>query len=134
MKVLIVDDDFVSRRLIQTVLSHYGFADIDMVVNGSEAVQAVEIANGKGNPYELIFLDRLMPGAEGAEILKKLRDKETEAGLEREDAARIIMVTSVNDPGKVMDAFKDQCDQYVIKPINEEKIAQAMMKAGIQLG
>lgn len=133
MKVLIVDDDFVSRRLIQTVLDHNSITDIHMVVSASEAVRSVELGHKWGAPYDLIFLDRIMPGEDGLSALRAIRDIELDLGLDNAHSAKIIMVTSVDNYEKVLDAFKDQCDEYVVKPINNEKIIEAIERTGLVL-
>jgi len=131
MKVLIVDDDFVSRSLIQTVLSHSGFVDVDLVVSGYEAIQSYMIAYQKGQPYGLIFLDLVMPKSSGVEALHAIRKFESEKRMNRDEAARIIVVSGLNDSKSIMGSFKAQCDHYVVKPINQENILEAMEKVGV---
>ncbi|HBN09144.1 MAG TPA: response regulator, partial [Cyanobacteria bacterium UBA8530] len=59
MRILIVEDDFTSRRLLQKILAPYG--ECEIAINGKEAVSAVELAWGEDAPYHLICLDIMMP-------------------------------------------------------------------------
>lgn len=128
MKVLIVDDDFVSRSLIQTVLKHSGIEDIDSVVSGSEAVEAFELAIKKSEAYDLIFLDMLMPHEDGFSALSKIRSLEESSGDRR---AKIIVVTSLDSPSQQNRAFEEQCDLYLQKPVNQEKLTRAMSELAL---
>ena len=66
MKALIVDDDFVSRLLLQKVLMAYGEAHI--AVNGKEAVEAFTAALRLGSSYDVICLDIMMPEMDGQDV------------------------------------------------------------------
>lgn len=118
MKTLIVEDDFVSRTHLQELLFAQGVAHV--AVNGAEAIQAFEAALNEQEPYDLICLDILMPGMDGKTTLREIRRIETERQIP--NAAKIIMTTSVNTGADIIAAFHDQCDAYLIKPVQEEKL------------
>lgn len=59
MRTLIVEDDFVSRRLLQSMLEAYG--QVDIAVNGVEALVAYKLSIDEKTPYDLICIDILMP-------------------------------------------------------------------------
>ncbi len=63
MRTLIVEDDFTSRLLLQSFLSRYG--DCHIAVNGLEAVAAFRAAKEKGENYNLICMDIMMPEMDG---------------------------------------------------------------------
>jgi PleD family two-component response regulator len=63
MKFLIVDDEFVSRKKSQKILSQYG--ECDVALNGLEALNAYVRAHNENDPYNLIFLDIDMPDLNG---------------------------------------------------------------------
>ena len=69
MRVLIIDDDFISRRLVQRILSAYG--DCEIAVDGVEAIRAFELAWDEGKPYDLICMDIVMPHIDGQEARKE---------------------------------------------------------------
>ena len=72
MRILIVEDDFTSRKFFQKVLAPYG--DTEVAVNGQEAVEAFQQAINEGRPYDLVTLDIMMPVMDGTEMASRLRD------------------------------------------------------------
>ncbi len=120
MKTLIVDDEFTSRLLIQQILQEFG--EIHIAVNGHEAVEAVTLAIDNGAPYDLIYLDIVMPVMNGGEALKQIRQLESAAGLIPPHSARIIIGTGLSDGKTIMAAFREQCDAYLVKPIERAKL------------
>ena len=121
MKTLIVEDDFLSRKLMLAYLSPLG--ECDIAANGSEAIEAFMMANDTGKHYDLITLDIMMPEMSGQEVLKRIRRIEEEQGIA---AAKIIMTTALTDANNVMDAFKSQCEGYLVKPIESEKLRRLL--------
>jgi len=74
MRVLIVDDDFVSRVLLHEMLSAYGGCDI--AVDEAKGVGAFDLDWNEGKPHELICMDVMMPGMDGQEALRRTRRRE----------------------------------------------------------
>lgn len=132
MKVLIVDDDFVSRSLMQTIMANHGVSDPDVVVSGHEAIEAYKISLQKEEPYELIFMDVVMPSQSGLKVMHEIREMERDSSFIIEKPVKIIVVSSLDDPAMVMEAFRESCDHYVIKPISEEKVLTALEKAKVK--
>lgn len=121
MRILIVEDEFVSRRVLKEFLSPYG--ECDMVVDGEEAIEAFRLAWEEGDPYELICLDIMMPNIDGQEALMKIREIEKELGVKGQDEVKVIMVTALDDPKTVVEAFyKGGATSYIVKPVEREKL------------
>ncbi len=121
MKTLIAEDDFISRFVLQKMLSEYGPCDV--AINGKEAVDAFTWALNEGSPYNLICLDIMMPEMDGNEALKIIRQKEKENGILPANEASIIMITALDTPKDVIEAYyKGGCTSYFVKPINKIKI------------
>ena len=59
MKILLAEDDFVTRKFMANFLSKYG--DCDVTVDGMEAVDAFMLALEEDEPYDLVCLDIMMP-------------------------------------------------------------------------
>ncbi len=131
MRLLLVDDDFVSRKLLVTILTPY--ADCDIAVSGDEAVLAYKLSHKEKRPYDGIFLDVMMPGSDGYSALEGIREWERNRSIPSERQVKIIMATSVDEPKMMMKAFHNQCDSYVVKPLVEAKILSAAEKAGLFL-
>jgi two-component system chemotaxis response regulator CheY len=120
MRALIVEDDLVSRLLLQTFLSRYGACDV--AVNGREAVQAFGLALEEGSPYNLICMDIMMPEMDGKEAVKRVRALEQSNGAGATGAVKIIMTTASNDIREVIQSFQELCDAYLFKPIDTGKL------------
>lgn len=129
MRVLIADDDFISRRLMQRHLEKY--ATCDLASNGSEAVEAFRLALKEDEPYDLICLDIMMPKLDGKEVLGKIRIMENKKGIENPDGVKIIMTTSISDRESVIALKALQCDAYLVKPVSKDRLLQEVKILGL---
>lgn len=121
MKILIVEDDFVNRLILQKILDPFGKCDI--AVNGREAVSACELALQEGSNYDLICLDIMMPEMDGREALRLIREMEKANGILPAQEAKIIMITALDTPKDVIEAFyKGGCTSYQVKPVEKRKL------------
>jgi len=124
MRVLIVEDDFASRRLVQMLVSRFG--SYDVAVNGNEAIELLKMAFDEGSRYDLICLDINMPEMNGQEALKRMREIESSHGVEGLDRTKIVMTTAYDNPENITTAFREQCDGYLDKPLGIEKFDQML--------
>lgn len=129
MKALVVDDDFTNRMILQESLRSYG--DIHVAADGREAVAAARYALDSGEPYNLICLDIMMPSMNGHEALRAIREMEEEHGFLVGDGATVVMTTALDDPASFRTALKGQCDYYLVKPIDMEKLTDCMRTANL---
>lgn len=121
MRVLIVEDDFTSRKLLQKFLSPYG--EVDIAVNGKEATEVFEAALLDKRPYDLICMDIMMPEMDGQQALKIIRGIEIAQGVEAKNEAKVIMTTALDDPKNVVEAYyKGGATSYVPKPIDKHML------------
>lgn len=128
MKSLIVDDDFFSRRILQTIMTAYG--ECHVAVDGKEALFAFEQALAEAVPYDVICLDIMMPGMDGQEVLKNIRNIEDKKGILGNDGVKIIMTTALDDSDSIRKAFRAQCESYLIKPISKSKLTHILSDFG----
>ena len=130
MRFLVVEDDFTSRKLLQRILSPYG--EVDVAVNGQEAVEAFEMALEESRPYELVCMDIMMPEMDGQEALKKIREVENNKGMRGTNEAKVVMTTALDDPKNVVEAYyKGGATSYVPKPIDRQLFLQLLRNIGI---
>ena len=129
MKILLAEDDLVTRKFMQNFLSNYG--ECDVTVDGMEAVDAFMMAMEEGEPYDLVCLDIMMPVMDGYQALLGIRNLEKERNIAEEDAVKVIMTTALNDEKNVKMAFDLGCTIYSGKPIDEEKFEMALKKLGM---
>ena len=103
MRILIVEDDFASRKFMLKFLSKFG--ECDITVDGMEAVDAYLMALDADTPYDLVCLDIMMPALDGYQALKAIRDIEQERKIPEDQRAKIIMPTALNEVANVIKAF-----------------------------
>ena len=129
MKSLVVDDDFISRKIIQNYLMKYG--EVDIAVNGKEAINAYVLALNDHKPYDLICLDIMMPEINGMDVLKTIKDLEEKNLKIIKKRIKIVMTTALDGSADILGAFKDQAAAYLIKPINIEKFTATLKQIGM---
>lgn len=128
MRVLIAEDDLVSRKFLHKFLSQYG--ECDLVVDGLEAIDAYMLSIKEKNSYDLICLDIMLPKVDGVKALKAIKDLEAQIGMLPENRARIIMTTALAETQIVEQAFEYGCDAYASKPIDIKKLTEVIEKLG----
>lgn len=129
MKILLAEDDFVTRKFMTSFLSKYG--DCEVTVDGMEAIDAFMMALEDDEPYDLVCLDVMMPVMDGYQALMGIRNLEKERNIPADKAAKIIMTTALNDEKNVKMAFELGCTIYSGKPIDQERFEQALKKLGL---
>ncbi|TVR93908.1 MAG: response regulator [Spirochaetaceae bacterium] len=130
MRFLVVEDDFGSRRLLQTMVRDIGACDV--VVDGVEAIDAFRLAWEENDPYDVIFLDIMMPRMDGQEALLRIRELEKEMGIHERDVVKVVMTTALEDPKNVIEAYyKGGATGYLVKPINRESLQAELIQLGI---
>lgn len=126
MKTLVVDDDFVSRTVFTDFLSPMGKCDI--ATNGMEAVWAFNYALQSEKPYNLVCLDIMLPKMDGYHVLehiKKIEEKNLPWGKGR---TKIVMISSLSAADNIIRAFDEECDAYLIKPVQYSELMDKLVE------
>jgi len=129
MRILIAEDDFASRKFLYKFLLSYG--ECDTTVDGVETLEAFLLAWEEGKPYDLLCLDIMMPKIDGLKVLKFVREKEKEKGLEPSQYCKVIMTTALNETNYVYSAFESGCEGYAAKPLDTNKLIEVMARLGL---
>jgi len=130
MKILIVDDDFVSRSKLEALLSAYG--DCDTAENGREGFELFQKSHEDSSCYDLITMDIDMPGISGHEVLAIIRKWEEANEIYKQGGnVKILMATSMQSNTDIMTSFREGCEGYLKKPITPESLEEALDKIGI---
>ncbi len=129
MKILLAEDDYLTRKAMDNFLSKYG--ECDVTVNGMEAVDAFMLALEEEEPYDLVCLDIMMPNMDGYQALMGIRNLEKERDIPEEKQAKVIMATALNEEKNVKMAFELGCTIYSGKPIDQNRFEQALKKLGL---
>lgn len=129
MKILIVDDNEASCRLLEIQLSGYGTHVT--VNNGTEAIRKFKDFLETGEGFDLICMDYFMPKMDGIEVLKTIRQIESEHQISRDDRVRIIMVSAVNCETEILKSYANGCDSYIIRPSRKEDLIEEIYNLGL---
>ena len=129
MKILIVEDESTSMELLESFLRPIG--NVDLAKDGESAMKAINASFETGRRYDLICLDIMMPGMNGREVLAGLRLKEEAAGILLGDGPKVVMITSLGDSRNILGSFNQQCDGYVVKPIEKNKLMAELARVGV---
>lgn len=116
-KILVVDDDDLSRKLINRLVSK----EFDYeVVSKANGIEALEYA--KEHVPQLIILDLMLPGMNGFEILKKVREnpifKDT----------KVVLVSAKSRSEDIERGFNLTADEYITKPFQPKEFAARIRK------
>jgi DNA-binding response OmpR family regulator len=121
MKILIAEDDSVSRRLLQAALAKWGYRVL-VAADGQEAWQILQ----QEPPPSLLILDWLMPGMDGVEICRKVR------ALPAYQSAYIILLTGKTSKEDVINGLDAGADDYVTKPFDPGEL-RARVSVGVRV-
>ena len=126
MKSLVVEDDLISRTVLQEMLKTFG--TVSSVTNGFDALKEVENALIAKNYYDLICLDIMMPEMDGQAVLKQIRATEERFALASDSSAKIIMTSALNDFNHIRNSYANLCDGYLVKPIDKNRLILELRK------
>jgi DNA-binding response OmpR family regulator len=118
-RILVAEDDPVSRHLISTRLEKWGYN----AVITNDGAEAMAVLRGP-NPPSVAILDWSMPHMDGLEICRRLR--------EAEKMVYIIMLTSRGDKENIIEGLRAGADDYLVKPFHAEEL-QARIVVGLRV-
>ncbi|AIQ18440.1 histidine kinase [Paenibacillus sp. FSL H7-0357] len=122
IRVLVGEDDNVSRRLMKQMLEALGFF-ADLAENGTEVLAALE-----QTPYDLLFLDLRIPFKEGWETVQEIKTKV-------KDKQTVIIAMTANVSKQTMQCcLSSGMDDFIAKPVRSEEIKQVIQKYVMEKG
>jgi HD-like signal output (HDOD) protein/FixJ family two-component response regulator len=130
MRILIVDDEMVSRTKLELIMEYFG--DCKTVDHSDGALAAFYEAHRDDDPFNLIMLDINLPGMDGIQLLSALRNAEKELNIEKSRKAKILMTSSYRDKDRIVASVQSGCDDYIGKPFNLNLIRNKLGKLGVK--
>ncbi len=118
MKILIAEDDPTSRLLLESVLKQWGY-EVVSTCDGNEAWAAFQAEDAP----RLAILDWMMPGMDGVDICRKVREQDTP------NPTYIIILTALDRKEDIVTGLESGADDYVAKPFHKEEL-----RARVQVG
>jgi DNA-binding response OmpR family regulator len=122
MRILLVEDDVKMASVVRRGLEDDGFA-VDVAGNGPEGQR---LAEDEG--YDLIILDIMLPGRDGLEVCRALRDEKI--------AVPVLMLTCKNELSDKVNGLNSGADDYLTKPFDIEELlarVHALLRRGKEL-
>ncbi|MGM0642444.1 MAG: response regulator, partial [Thermodesulfobacteriota bacterium] len=120
MKVLVIDDEKPTLSMFRLFLSAYGYT-VFIAEDGEEGIRVFE----KQEP-EIVFTDLKMPGMDGLEVLKKIREKKI--------GSEVIIITGHGDIDKAIQALDFDASDFINKPVEKAALDAALKRAHARIG
>jgi phosphoserine phosphatase RsbU/P len=121
MRILVADDNRVIRRMLEVILSQWGYE----VVSAADGNRAWELLQAPDAP-KLALIDWLMPGLDGPEICRRLR------ALPTREPTYVILLTVKDSRQDIVAGLRGGADDYVTKPFDNEEL-QARLNTGVRI-
>ncbi len=121
-RVLVIDDNAHNRHILHEALRSFGCRP-EMARDGAEGLWMLERALETGDPFELVLLDVQMPGMDGFEALRVIREAPQLQSLV------VIMLTSVDSLGKVANCPELGWSAYLTKPVKQSQLLDTILEA-----
>jgi len=118
IKVLIVEDDYYSRKVVRTLLNAIGVDKIHEAGDGESGLEAIELHNP-----DMVLLDWEMPGMDGAQFMRRVRSPATFA----HPAVPIIMLTGHGETSRVREAVNLGVHEFLLKPVSTAGLLARMV-------
>jgi diguanylate cyclase (GGDEF)-like protein len=111
MKILVADDEIVSRRLIESSLRRWGYD----VVAAADGLEAADVLDGPDAP-KLAVLDWMMPGLDGVQLCRQLRQ------TKHDSYTYVILLTAKQSQQDVVQGLEAGADDYITKPFDPQEL------------
>lgn len=111
MRILVAEDDTVTRRLLEKMLSAFGH-EIVACADGNEAWAVLST----GDPPKMAVLDWIMPGRDGIEVCRAIRQQEEQR------YTYIILLTGKNAKKDLLEGLEAGADDYIVKPFDPNEL------------
>ncbi len=115
MKILVIDDSVHLRALISAYLKKMGFSKITLASNGREGLERYT-----SDRPDFVLLDYVMPEMDGITTLREIRKHDA--------AAVVVMITSISTREKVLELREAGAFSYLLKPFEEPKFRDLIIK------
>lgn len=120
MNILIIEDDYTSRTLMQHMLKNYGTCTV--ATDGLAGLQEFTSALNAGRGYDLVCLDIMMPNMNGYDALRQIRAVEQDKRILPSNGVKILMTTAIDTLASVKTSYFELCDGYLTKPLHKDKL------------
>ncbi len=121
MKILLAEDELVSRRVLQTHLAKWSY-EVVLAENGAQAWDALQ----KQDPPRLALLDWMMPELDGVDVCRQVRLRSSGPYI------YILLLTTKDAKTDVIEGLESGADDYLTKPFHPQEL-RARLRAGLRI-
>ncbi len=122
MKVLVVDDNPTSREILRDMMESFSF-EVTLAATGQEGITEVETAD-KENPFEMVIMDWKMPGMDGIEASKRIKENPKISHI-----PYVVMVTAYGREEVMQKSKKIGLDGFLLKPVSPSVLFDTIIQA-----
>ena len=116
MRILIAEDDVANAKFLSKYLSKFG--EVVITPDGIAAVDEFVNHLEKGENFELVCLDIMMPKIDGYKVLASIRNAERKHGVSRMLRSKVIMTSALDETSFDSNQASDDYDDYICKPLD----------------
>jgi CheY-like chemotaxis protein len=120
-RILVAEDNMYNSDMLIKMLNNIGYENIDVAVNGIDAVDKLKIANSTKLPYKVLLLDLSMPQMDGYEVIQHIKN-------EGWDQPHIIVVTASVITGEADKCMAMGVEHFVSKPIDYNSLKRVIIQ------
>jgi PAS domain S-box-containing protein len=122
LSILVAEDNEINALLMRSLLTRLGHHAV-ITSNGEAALESWRSAEAAGNPYDLVLMDIQMPGLDGIETTRRIRDCEAEKRIRPTPILALTANTLAEDRYA---CFEAGMDGFLVKPLDREKLVEAL--------
>ena len=109
LRMLIVEDEEDALSLMARKFEFEGFSRVEGVPNGEEALKRLAQARSSGQPFSMVLLDLMLPGASGEEVLHRIK---------KNFHIPVVVVTARSERESQLQLLEQGADDYIVKPFD----------------
>ena len=121
-RILVIDDDSNAQEIFHRTLESWGVHS-DAAIGGDEALVRLDVARGRGEPYDAVLVDYALGAVDGISVARSIRDQSEFKELP------LLMVTGHDDPARARIARAAGFAAYLVKPIAQSTLYDALSDA-----
>jgi two-component system chemotaxis response regulator CheY len=129
MRTLIVEDTLINREFLKMIMSSWG--ECQVAESGERAVETFAAALDHA-PFDVVFMDIMLPGIDGLQALERIRALEAAKGIQPGGGVKAIITTALDDDDKASRAYiHGHAISYITKPVRQDAIEEELRKFGL---
>lgn len=121
MKLLVVDDEIIQLQSLKRGIRSRGY-QVSEALNAEEALEQLE---RNGDDIDIVLTDYFMPGMNGIELLKKIR--------ENHNSLPVMIMTAYGEKDMVIEALRNRCDSFIEKPFTLDQLMVEIERAKMNI-